>query len=354
MNQLLCTMLSIGFGISACADVEADATTVDVAALGRGAQRSRLISFGDSLSDVGTYDVGTVHELGGGKFTINSPRAKIWTEDLAAAIGLPAPCAAETGLDGDPAQGFYAPVTAFPDCTNYAQGGARVTDPVGYGNKLQGGSSVTLGFLTVPVREQIQHYLALHDGAFSKHDLVTVLVGANDVFLQLAAVSTGTEATSAVAAIASAASELTDYIKDEILAKGAKRVLVLNLPDIVKTPFGAAQDAATQSFMTTMLTTFNGQLEQGLSGSSATLVDTYSFSREQSEHPEWFGLANNTRPACDLSPAVNPIGSSLICTTASLVDAAEARDAFADTVHPTPYQHALYAGLAITGLLAAN
>src|SRR5262245_58874360 len=71
------------------------------------------VSFGDSLSDVGTYRVGTVAALGGGKFTINGDNSasnpaltgKNWTELMAAQAGLSAPCPAVTGLDGDASKG---------------------------------------------------------------------------------------------------------------------------------------------------------------------------------------------------------------------------------------------------------
>ena len=76
------------------------------------------IIFGDSLADVGTYAVGAVAAAGGGKYTINGDNTainpaltgKIWTELIAAHLGLPAPCAAQTGLDGDAALGFSVPV----------------------------------------------------------------------------------------------------------------------------------------------------------------------------------------------------------------------------------------------------
>ena len=61
---------------------------------------SSLISFGDSLSDVGTYKVGTVAALGGGKYTVNSASDKNWTELIAAQLGVSAPCAAQTGPPG--------------------------------------------------------------------------------------------------------------------------------------------------------------------------------------------------------------------------------------------------------------
>src|SRR3569623_3754313 len=84
---------------------------------------SALISFGDSLSDVGTYSVGTVKALGGGKFTINSATAKNWIELMAAQLGQKAPCPAQTGLDGSASSGFSVPVTNFPGCTANAEGG---------------------------------------------------------------------------------------------------------------------------------------------------------------------------------------------------------------------------------------
>ena len=36
---------------------------------------TKLVSFGDSLSDVGTYKVGLIAAVGGGKFTVNSAAA---------------------------------------------------------------------------------------------------------------------------------------------------------------------------------------------------------------------------------------------------------------------------------------
>ena len=41
---------------------------------------SGVVNFGDSLSDVGSYRVGTVAALGGGKYTINGATGLNWTE----------------------------------------------------------------------------------------------------------------------------------------------------------------------------------------------------------------------------------------------------------------------------------
>src|SRR6478736_5934705 len=81
-----------------------------------------MVSFGDSLSDVGTYKVGTIAALGGGKWTVNSASARNWTEWIAADIHVTAPCAAQTGLLTNIPGLTGAAVTNHTECTNYAQG----------------------------------------------------------------------------------------------------------------------------------------------------------------------------------------------------------------------------------------
>ena len=160
---------------------------------------SAQVSFGDSLSDVGTYNVGTVKALGGGKFGINGDltatnpalTGKNWTELMAAEIGVAAPCPAYTGLEGDATKGFSFAVTPHAGCYGYAQGGSRVTNPVGPSNKL---TNSPVGALTVPVATQIQNHLNVSAGKFSGTELVLVMAGANDVFMQLAGLSAGATA----------------------------------------------------------------------------------------------------------------------------------------------------------------
>lgn len=155
---------------------------------------SAQVSFGDSLSDVGSYAVGTVAALKGGKFTINGDNTAInatltgknWTELMATQLGLPAPCAAVTGLDGDATKGFSVPATPHAGCYGYAMGGSRVTNPVGPGNKLAGSP---LGALTYPVATQIANHLKAVGGKFKGDELVLVMAGGNDALFQLSALS---------------------------------------------------------------------------------------------------------------------------------------------------------------------
>lgn len=173
-------------------------------------QYTAQVTFGDSLSDVGTYAVGGVAALGGGKYTINGDgtatdaalTGKNWTELLAAQLGLPAPCPAQTGLVGDASQGFQVAIKNDPTCFGYAQGGARVTNPVGPGNKATGSP---LGQMTVPVVTQIANHLAGSGGNFSGTELVNITVGGNDVAMQLGTLSANATAAGTAAGAAEGA-----------------------------------------------------------------------------------------------------------------------------------------------------
>jgi outer membrane lipase/esterase len=303
-----------------------------------------MVSFGDSLSDVGTYAVAGIKLVGGGKFTVNGPGSKNWIETMASRLALGVPCAAQTGLEGAFLLGLSAPVVDHPECAAYAQGGARVTEPVGPGNRGFDGTSATLGLLTVPVVTQIRKHLAAH-GSFRKDEIVFVLAGANDIFSQLFAVNAGRESTAAVAAVDAAGAELATYVKNLVVGNGARYVVVVNLPAVGSTPFALAQPAAARTLIAGMVTGFNTQLQRGLAGTDVLLVDAYSASLDQNANPAKYGLTNMTDPACDLSPEKNVLASALICVSANVIAGSIDRYGFADLVHPTPYGHQLLADL---------
>lgn len=318
---------------------------------------SSMVSFGDSLSDVGTYATAGLKAASGGaggKYTINGPNGKNWTELIAAQIGTGAPCAAQTGLNSfGPLAGFAEAVANHSGCLNYAQGGARVTNAYGPANAAlpitMTDQSAYLGQLTVPVANQITRYLAVAGGAFSGNELVTVMAGGNDVFMNLATVGS-TGPTAAVTAMGTAGAELANYINTQILAKGAKYVVVVNLPDVSQTPFATDKEVAfpgTKALINTMVTTFNAQLSQGLAGNANVVyVDAYTAGRDQQANPAQYGLTNVTTPACDITDsAKNPLHSSLICNSANLIPGVVDHYEYADGVHPTPYGYQLLAQL---------
>ena len=332
------------------------AAVVLVGCGGNGAPKfDRVVSFGDSLSDMGTYATpGLVAATGGGKYTINSAGARIWVEHLTARLDLGTPCAARTGLNSSgPLAGFAAPATNKSGCYAYGQGGARVTDPVGPANQALlalGDTRGYLGQLTDPVVTQMNRHLAA--GGYTGSELVVVQAGGNDLFMNLGAVGAGVAPATAVAAMGTAGAELAGYVKTLVLEKGARYVLVVTLLDVSKTPFAYSQSAATQGLIQTMSKTFNDQLTAGLVGlQGVAIADGYGRGQDTAARPAAYGITNGTVTACDLNKAA--LGS-LGCTAATLISADVSRYQFADSVHPTPYGYQLYADLVIETLAKAG
>lgn len=329
------------------------------------------VSFGDSISDPGAYQVGTVAALGGGRFTVNGTGGMVWTEFLAAEIDTPAQCAARTGLLPNLAGVTGAPVTDVPGCFNYAQGSSRVTSEGSGPNgiALQAFGDVNLGLIANSLSEQFNRHLTRVGGSYSGRELVTVNAGGNDAFMQLnavgvaagggaVAVGAGTiagwpqsvldtvalggaaasnaAAGAAVAAMDLAGTQLAGYVKTLVVAKGAKYVIVRNLGDINVTPFGLSLDAGTRSLITNMTVAFNTALRNGLSGTAGVLIfDDYALTTDIAANPAGYGFTNVTTPAC----GPNSFTSSLVCNTTNLIAGDTSRYAFADGVHPTPYAH---------------
>jgi phospholipase/lecithinase/hemolysin len=207
-----------------------------------------LVTFGDSLSDIGTYAPATSltgngqPPYFGGKFTTNNGSVgTIWVENLATTLGI-ITTPAEVGFAGS---SVHCPAAADPTlaatCTSYGQGGSRVTDPNGIGHVTSSGAPAAL---TVPVVTQIANHLARF-GSFHDSDLILIWAGNNDAFAQFSAFSAAAAQIQADAAAGTisadqanqrlfeaqsdaqqamkqAAQELTGYIKTQILAKGGR------------------------------------------------------------------------------------------------------------------------------------
>lgn len=335
-------------------------------------QYDKLVSFGDSLSDVGTHKVGSIAALsaqGGGRWTTNSPGGgEIWTERLATQIGVAKPCAAETGLQpnilnpstGQPALVGAAP-TAVPGCFSYAQGSARITSPLGPNSiALQSFGQRNLGLIAKPLADQMADHLTASGGSYSGKELVTVLAGANDVFMELR-LTAPTDPTAAVTNVETAGAALGQLIKSQIVAKGAKRVLVLNVPDVAGTPFAKGLDqakAGTAGLIDTMVKAFNAQLAAQLQGvPEVRLADAYTVSKDQVANPTQYGLVNVTDVACGPNALSSPStanGTSLICNASNLRVTDVSRYQFADDIHPTAYGHLLLTQFAAKELLQAG
>ena len=366
--------IAIALALAACGGGDAGAGHPVVAAYGTQAvplHFAAQVTFGDSLSDVGSYAVGAVAAGGGGKFTINGNgtaqhpelTGQIWDEMIAAQLGLPAPCAAQTGLQGDAARGLSAPVANHPGCYDYAQGGARITDPVGPGNVLAGSP---IGELTVPIVTQVANHLAVAGGRFQGNDIVFVMAGSNDVVAwwgvladganaaaQAAGADPGAQAQAraayltangpgAVSALVVAGGQLASIISQQIVGAGANYVVVNNVPDLSGSPLGNVQDPQLRTLVQQMVQGFNQALKSGIDAlPQVAQVDVYALSQDVLANPAFYGLTNTTAPACGPN-ALD--GNSLACTVANVYPGVDASHVlFADTVHPTPYGHWLIA-----------
>jgi outer membrane lipase/esterase len=361
-----------------------------------------MVSFGDSQSDVGTYKVGAIAAIGGGKWTVNSATAQNWTELIAAQYKLPAPCAAQTGLLSIIPQLPAVAVQNFSACRNYAQGSSRVTSPAGpnsvaiqqavlqaTGSPAAAAQAAGIGLMALPVVNQMANHLANVGGSFNGKELVTVFAGGNDIFLNLNGVSSAAAggagavgaaqfagwtpavqsavaaggaaavnaaAQAAVAGMAQAATELVAAVNTQVLAKGAKYVVVLNVPDVSTSPFAATLDASTKGLLVNMATAFNSTLSQGLAGKPGILlVDAYTQGRDQVANPAQYALSNVTTAACSKTSPANPLaGSSLACTASSLIPGDTSKYLFADDVHLTPYGNGLLAQFVTKNLATAG
>lgn len=266
---------------------------------------SNQITFGDSLSDVGTYAVGGVAALGGGQYTINGNNTSVnpeltgknYTQVIAAQLGLPAPCAAQTGLQGTASAGFSVPVTDHPECFNYAQGGARVTNPIGPGNKaLDKPGAISLGQMTVPVVTQIANHLKKVGGKFKGDELVIVMAGGNDVLEQLGELSAGATAAGGQALAQSLVTQLAPGTTNP--QTGAAAIGAAIQAEAAK---GSAADAIIKAAITAAV--MNGNTA---AAANATTIGTTAGAAAQAA-----GLAYSSAHGPDLVKALGTAGAEL-------------------------------------------
>lgn len=328
----------------------------------------KVVVFGDSLSDTGTYKVGTVNAAGGGRWIVNGvPGSEMWVERVASQLGLVKPCPAETGLRPNLPGVVGAAVATQPGCFNYAQGSARITSPLGPNSfALQsvpdanngGAPTQTLGLMAKPMSSQMAAHLTAVGGAYTGKELVTVLAGANDVFMELAFLGTALGAASPAGAVANMAmhgTALGDLVKSEVLGKGAKRVLVLNVPYVSGTPYARDLDVSqpgTNALIDQMVNAFNAALAASLNNvAGVRLADAYTDSKAQFDNPGNFGIVNRDVRAC----ANNLLGgSALVCNGTNVIAGNVSNHLYADDVHPTPFGHQLLAEFAQRQLVAAG
>lgn len=279
---------------------------------------SKVVVFGDSLSDAGNLSLSPpINSSVPLRFTTNP--GKTAAELVASGLGNPVQASLLGGTD-------------------YAFGGAGV---------VQGVAPVP----TLP--QQLQMYLAANGGHADAHALYQVWGGANDIFYL-----TGTSTDANVLAAGTVNAARTELgLLGQMQASGAKYVVVYNLPNIGATPEALAGGAAASAGATQLSVLFNSTLNAGLGqlsgqGLNVIPVNTYGLINEVIANPSAYGFSNVTAPACGAgasSVLCGPQGAGLPFSYAPGTDQSYL---FADGVHPTTAAHAMLAQIVLSELAA--
>lgn len=321
---------------------------------------------GDSLNDVGVFGL---------RFTVQSAIAsspyKVWTDHVASTAGITSLCAAYDGNDS---------FSDVADCTGHAVGGAQI-NPVSLQRTSGLVSGATIGSDTTPM-SIVQQIKDLAQGrTFGSKDLILIDGGGNDANALASSLLEGLGGNPAAigayatilkdllpavtvdAAVADAsvdpttliqlggvymqatATMLTNAIQTELMAKGAQRVVVLNLPDLSKTPALNTQNDNAKAIVSGWSQAMNAQLLTGLgSEPNVLLVDFFGILNGWVSSPSSgsIGLASLSNVTAGACGSVN----IALCTDSGL-DISGPTDwrthMFADSLHATPFGNQLMA-----------
>lgn len=329
---------------------------------------------GDSLADSGTFGL---------KFTVqgSAPTGKgstpIWPELVAGDSDLAlCPHYTQAGVS----------FTANAKCTNYAIGGGRInyftapTSPLAIPVQLQ--AMAAAGFAPYELvlvdgggndaADLIRAYLnAASDGGAAYAGVLRTLLDEATTNELLAKGAEG-QAQAGGAYMQALAATFAGTIRTQLVAKGAARVAVLNMPDVTLTPLfrmvlasiaeAKGEAAATQlaQMFGSWAQAFNTRLASELQGAKGVSVVSFDATlKDMVARPAANGLTNVTTPAC---PATGIDGSGLptydfpTCTAAALSAQTPPAGAtgganwwqtyaFSDSFHPTPRGHEILADM---------
>jgi phospholipase/lecithinase/hemolysin len=241
----------------------------------------RLITFGDEMSAF-TAD-GKKYAVNGFAADGTTPDCKllpIWTQVVANVYGFGfAECPVGTGEHKAIAR---------------AKPGARAAD----------------------LKTQVQAQVAA--GGFADKDLVTVMIGTNDI-RDLYEQSRAASAPSKDALLEAARQRGVEVATqvNALVDRGAK-VIVVTIPDVGLTPWGLAQGATGASLLTELTAALNGRIRVNIlnDGRFVGLVLGDEFSQTAARVPAAYSLTNATTAACAVAPPA--------CTSATLASGATA------------------------------
>lgn len=309
---------------------------------------SQVISFGDSLSDVGTYNPTTAdadpgNDLPSG-LTFSTKPGLMWNQHVAIHFGhtLSPSRQVRFGVVGNGGEIIDLPGTAF------AEGGARIEEDAPNGGVVM---QTIPNVGTVPVqtatsraiKTQIDDYLADHGGVIDQRALVLIQGGANDFFGFLSQVAQDNSlAANAPAFVAATATAMVGQIQ-RLKDAGATRIIYANLPDLGLTP--QFRTTGLAGLASQISAAYNEAVGNALASMNVNVFDTAAFMQQVIDSPSTYGFTNVTTPACaSFTSPGNPASlSALICFPTTVVaPGADLTYLFADNVHPTAAAHALW------------
>jgi phospholipase/lecithinase/hemolysin len=270
---------------------------------------SAVYAFGDSLSDAGNASIGTLGTVpvagvySSGRFS----NGNVWVQDLAQNLGLPA---VKPSLAGG---------------TDYAYGGAET------------GATAVHAANPTDLSSQLGQFVASVPNP-SPNALYTVWAGSNDV-LDIAN-STETPAQQQ-ASVQQAVTNETNFI-DGLIVHGAKNLVVMDVPDLGKTPYETARplsDAASSSLAATYNTDLGTALQAIVASGAASIdtINTFGLLDTAIANPGAYGLTNVTQPVWTGNLTDSHSG------VFNATGAAQNGYLFFDDLHPTATGHALLA-----------
>jgi len=278
----------------------ANAKPVNVAAT-PGAPFDTIYAFGDSLTDAGnisfvTRGIVPVSPPYAGVFS-NGP---VWVQDLAVTMGLPVP---QASLGGG---------------TDFAYGGAQTGQtPIHAVNPTDLTSQISQ--FTTQVANPLPNAL------------YAIWAGNNDV-LAIANNTALTPEQQQADVGAAVGNEIASI--QALIARGATDFVVLNVPDIGRTP-NEQSHAATATSLSALYDSELATAIQRLQGAvKIDLVDTFAVINAAIANPAAFGFTDVTAPAWT-GNLVNPSSGTLSPTASTHL--------FFDGLHPTAMAHALLA-----------
>ena len=274
---------------------------------------TRVIAFGDESSIINTngskYTVNAL--VSGSTATIDCSSNPIWIQSVAAAYGL-----------------------VFPQCNPNV-----VNDPV---SRIYAVNGAKVADLTTQID------LQLAAGGFADGDLVTVLVGANDIVAQFAEYpATGQD--QLLANVDAAGTELAAQV-NRLADLGAK-VLISTLPDMGRTPFAGDRSVgstnSSPALLTALSTRFNDAMLANLTNDGHKIgliqLDQYLIAVDNATQAGVGTYANTTLASC-LTSAPLPT-----CTTNTQVaDAVGAVWLWADALRLGASGQSALGSLAVT------